>query len=55
MGESYTDRLIYIYDWEAGVTRLTYDIDEAGRLTIADIVPAVEATLDSSCVASPED
>jgi hypothetical protein len=30
-------------------------IYEASRLTIADIVPTVEATLDSSCVALSEE
>lgn len=25
MGESYTDRLIYIYDWQAGVTPFVYN------------------------------
>jgi len=37
------------------VLHLLYIIDEVSRLTIADIVPTVEATLDSSCVASSED
>jgi hypothetical protein len=53
MGESHTDRLIYIDHWHASV-RSRNLIDEASCLTIADIVPTVGTTLDSF-IASSED